>query len=178
MNRRLSFILTLAAIFLLTACAGVAAPARTSSSVAKPEVTEAADEAVRIFMTVDCALVLENERAKQTARDIVTVLIERGHCDEKGLFFQDELVLAQKKSAYDALLATGLRISHRESTFGPFVTAIEGLGEGEGGATSGWVYLVNGEAPAVSSGLFFLSDGDVVQWRYSVEESDLMGDLP
>lgn len=178
MNRRLFFILALTAVFLLTACAGVNTPARTGSQAAKPEVTEAADEAIRIFITVDCALVLENERTKQTARDIVAVLIGRGHCDEKGLFFQDELVLAKKNSAYDALLATGLRISYRESAFGPFVMAIEGLGEGDGGATSGWVYLVNGKAPAVSSGLFSLSDGDVVQWRYSVEESDLMGDQP
>ena len=178
MNRRLFFILALIAVFLLAACAGANSPARTGSQSAKPGVTEAADEDVRILMTIDCALVLENERTKQTARDIVTVLIERGHCDEDGLFFQDELVLAQKKSAFDALLATGLGVSYRESAFGPFVMAIEGLGEGDGGATSGWVYLVNGKAPAVSSGLFSLSDGDVVQWRYSVEESDLMEDLP
>ena len=37
------------------------------------------------------------------------------------------------------------------------------------GDLSGWVYLVNGERPSVGCDAYKLSDGDVIEWHYSLE---------
>ena len=162
---RLAVLFLLFLSLFLTACAGNFAPEPSSSAPAS---------SIRVEVTVDCSLVLENPKTRQTAKDIVALLIERGHCDEKGVFFEGQLQLPLGKTAFDALLSTGLQVSYTSSSFGPFIHAINGLSDGDAGATSGWVYLVNGQAPTVSSGLYVLEDGDLIRWRYSVEESDLM----
>nr|WP_249435692.1 DUF4430 domain-containing protein [Paenibacillus sp. Marseille-Q4541] len=48
-----------------------------------------------------------------------------------------------------------------------YVKSIDGLGEFDHGAQSGWMYEVNGEFPNVSAGIFEVKDGDVVRWRYT-----------
>ncbi len=174
----LAAVLLPAVFFLSGACAGGAEPGQPDVSGTIPDAGEETGSTIHISISVDCASVLENPKSKQQARDMVALLIDRGLCDEQGFFFDKEMVLAGQGSAFDALRETELKLTYDSSSFGPFVRAVNGLGAGDGGSTSGWVYLVNGEAPAVSSGLFILSDGDVVQWRYSVEESDLMRDLP
>jgi hypothetical protein len=165
-------LLLLAVLLFVASCSGTAPPG-------EPEVTETeAGDPIRVEVSVDCSLVLEKEKTKQNAKDVVDLLIARGRCDREGVFFRGDLVLYAGASAFDALQATGLKVNYLDSSFGPFVQAIEGLGQGDGGGTSGWVYLVNGQAPAVSSGLYQLADGDQVRWRYSVEEADTMGDSP
>lgn len=50
-----------------------------------------------------------------------------------------------------------------------YIRGIENLYELEYGTLSGWVYRVNGESPSVGCGQFSLSDGDVVEWIYSLD---------
>lgn len=69
-------------------------------------------------------------------------------------------------TAYDALCATGLSISTKNSQYGIYVSAIGGLAEFEYGGKSGWMYSVNGSAPNVSCSSYKLKDGDVVSWYY------------
>lgn len=74
----------------------------------------------------------------------------------------------QGASAYDALMACGLSVNASNSAYGVYVSAIGGLAEKEHGASSGWMYSVNGTAPAVSCSSYILRDGDSVQWYYTV----------
>ncbi len=71
-------------------------------------------------------------------------------------------------TAYDALCATGLSVTSKNSQYGIYVSAIGGLAEKEFGGSSGWMYSVNGSAPNVSCGKYVLKDGDRVSWYYVV----------
>lgn len=73
-------------------------------------------------------------------------------------------------TAYDALCALGVSVNAGNTGFGVYVSAIGGLAEKEHGATSGWLYTVNGTQPATAASNYELSDGDVVRWVYSVSE--------
>ena len=71
-------------------------------------------------------------------------------------------------TAYDALCATGLSVASKNSQYGIYVSAIDGLAEFEYGGSSGWMYSVNGSAPDVSCGKYVLKDGDRISWYYVV----------
>lgn len=71
-------------------------------------------------------------------------------------------------TAYDALCATGLSVTSKNSQYGIYVSAIGGLAEFEYGGSSGWMYSVNGSAPNISCGKYVLKDGDRVSWYYVV----------
>ncbi len=76
--------------------------------------------------------------------------------------------LEQGASAYDALCALGVSVSSSQSMYGVYVTAIGGLAEKDGryGASSGWMYAVNGARPNVSCSAYALKDGDRITWTY------------
>lgn len=69
-------------------------------------------------------------------------------------------------TVYDALCALGLSVNAHGSSFGTYVAAIGGLAEKEHGATSGWMYSVNGVTPNTACSNYVLSDGDRVVWYY------------
>lgn len=168
-------ILLLAVLLVLFACDG--APPPPSGGREPSDTRGETERVIRVDLAIDCALVLEKDQVRQQAKDVVALLIDRGRCDPEGYLFKGQVGLAEGQTPFAALEATGLAISYTNSAFGPYVKAIEGLGDGDGGTTSGWVYLVNGQTPSISSGLYHLEDGDRLQWRYSIEASDTMGDL-
>jgi glucan-binding YG repeat protein len=47
-----------------------------------------------------------------------------------------------------------------------YVQGINGQMEKDKGATSGWIYSINGVTPNVSSGDFDIKEGDVIEWIY------------
>ena len=69
-------------------------------------------------------------------------------------------------TVYDALCALGLSVNAHGSSFGTYVAAIGGLAEKEHGATSGWMYSVNGTTPMTACSNYVLSNGDNVVWYY------------
>lgn len=69
-------------------------------------------------------------------------------------------------TVYDALCALGLSIGSQDSIHGVYVSSINGLAEKEHGASSGWMYAVNGKLPNMACSAYKLVDGDSVQWRY------------
>lgn len=66
-------------------------------------------------------------------------------------------------NAYDALAATNAVLEGSSS----YVTSIDGLAEKAAGATYGWMYEVNGEAPTVAADGYVLQAGDTVRWYYT-----------
>lgn len=69
-------------------------------------------------------------------------------------------------TVYDALCALGLSVNAHGSSYGTYVAAIGGLAEKEHGATSGWMYSVNGVTPMTACSNYVLSNGDSVVWYY------------
>lgn len=69
-------------------------------------------------------------------------------------------------TVYDALCALGLSIGSQDSIHGVYVSSINGLAENEHGASSGWMYAVNGKLPNMACSAYKLVDGDFIQWRY------------
>ena len=78
-----------------------------------------------------------------------------------------ELSLPVGSTALDAVLESGLEVSVRDTTYGPYVEGIGGLFEKQHGGSSGWLYFVNGSSPTFTAGNYELSEGDVVEWRYT-----------
>ena len=66
----------------------------------------------------------------------------------------------------------GFGITVKETSWGPFVSCIAGKCEGSEGATSGWMYQVNGNTPMVGASEYHVKDGDVVVWYFSSSMSD------
>ena len=69
-------------------------------------------------------------------------------------------------TVYDALCALGLSVNAHGSSYGTYVAAIGGLAEKEHGATSGWMYSVNGVTSNTACSNYVLSNGDRVVWYY------------
>ena len=68
----------------------------------------------------------------------------------------------------------GISIDWKTSQYGPYVVAINGLGEFDRGNGSGWMYKVNGAFPSLSAGDYKLKTGDEVVWIYT---EDLGNDI-
>ena len=52
---------------------------------------------------------------------------------------------------------------------GGYVNGINNIYEFDCGAGSGWKYFVNGWEPNYGCGKYILTDGDVIQWRYTCD---------
>ena len=61
----------------------------------------------------------------------------------------------------------GFSFTIKETSWGPFVSCIAGKCEKSEGATSGWMYQVNGQTPMVGAHEYEVKDGDVVVWYFS-----------
>lgn len=82
--------------------------------------------------------------------------------------FSKSLTLDEGATVFDALAAAGVDFVARDSAYGKYVAAIGGLAEKQHGGTSGWMYSVNGEIVMTSCSNCVLSQGDRVQWFYTV----------
>lgn len=74
--------------------------------------------------------------------------------------------LDQGATVYDALKATGVSMNASNTQYGIYVSSIGGLAEKEHGATSGWMYSVNGVTPMTACSNYKLSNGDRIIWYY------------
>ena len=91
-------------------------------------------------------------------------------CDvESAANWQGAVVLPQGANAYDALLGSGLLVNSRQTQFGIYVMAIDGVAERSHGSQSGWKYDLNDEFVPMSADKCVLSDGDVLHWYFSVD---------
>jgi len=86
---------------------------------------------------------------------------------------QTQFDIAQGETAYDLLTQAARTYGIRLDTSGAqgmmYVSGINYLYEFACGELSGWVYLVNGERAGIGCDQYVLSDGDVIEWRYSCE---------
>ena len=76
------------------------------------------------------------------------------------------VTLEQGASVYDALIASGANVNARNTGYGVYVAAINGVAERDFGAQSGWMYAVNGVYPNTACSNYVLSDGETISWVY------------
>ena len=115
------------------------------------------EAAFTVKLTVDCkdAVDYGYEAAKNVAED--------------GNIYSGEVGVPENGTAVDALKAAGLVVAVEDSEYGPYVSSIASLAQGDCGSSSGWTFMVNGEYPPTSAGDTVLSEGDEVVWTLYCE---------
>lgn len=116
-----------------------------------------------------------DERTMQVtvgAYDYNAVTAKLDGASESGVIFEETVRVPTTASADDAVRAAakaaGQTVTIEDSSFGPYLTAINGLISGTGGGYSGWTMVYNGVFPSVGMGGLTLSDGDELAFHYSV----------
>ena len=128
---------------------GDGAPANPGGNVAP--------QSINVTLSINCSVAIEAGSA--TAKAV----------SDNGAMRYATLRLNAGTSVYDALVASGAGLSTQGSPGSPlgiYVSAIDGLSQGEAGPQSGWKYYVNGTAPGMSCDRYTLTNGDVIEWRY------------
>ena len=73
------------------------------------------------------------------------------------------LELSPGSTVMDALRATGIAFAGSSS----YVSSIDGLYAGMYGASSGWMYSVDGVTPMRAANTYGITDGNAIRWYYS-----------
>ena len=114
------------------------------------------------------------ETSKGEAVGSVTLSVE---CEAAGkTFFPSAPVdIYDGDTAFDVLLRIAnenrIAVAYSRPYGDVYVSAIGGVSEFDYGATSGWMYSVNGVSPSVSASACKLKSGDVLAWYYVTEIS-------
>ncbi|WP_346685575.1 DUF4430 domain-containing protein [Enteroscipio rubneri] len=108
------------------------------------------------------------DAASQQASMSVNVVVDTSAVEGAPVSYDAPVTLDEGASAFDALQATGLSVNVTESSYGSYVSAVEGLAAGDHGDMSGWMYEVNGAEAQVAASAYVLSKGDSVRWYYTV----------
>ncbi len=111
--------------------------------------------------------------------DLIAGKTDAPHIPENGVILdKTEYAFSAGDTVFDILTqAARTNGIHMEYSGSPEMAYIQGIGnvyEFDFGDLSGWVYHVNGESPSVGCGEYTVSDGDVIEWLYSL---DLGNDL-
>ncbi|MFA6948535.1 MAG: DUF4430 domain-containing protein [Eubacteriales bacterium] len=88
-----------------------------------------------------------------------------------------EFALSEGETVYDILVEAAKTYAIQLESSGAvsgsaklaYISGINYLYEFDGGDLSGWIYRVNGEIPSFGCGDYTLSDGDAVEWLYTLE---------
>lgn len=101
-----------------------------------------------------------------TAQEITTSLqIDKGEGSAVKVY---TVKVKEGETALDQLhhasAANGFAVETKDSSYGAFVQGIDGLA---GGASSYWLFSVNGKAAEVGAGDYKLQEGDVVEWKFT-----------
>lgn len=100
-------------------------------------------------------------------------VVERDGLPSDGVILAaTRLEIREGGTVLDALVEAArlnrLQLEYSGSGSMAYVLGIEYLYEFDGGDLSGWIYRVNGVSPSVGCGGLTLSDGDVIEWEYTL----------
>lgn len=157
-KRRMQTLIALVCALMLTvalsACAQESSPQNDQGS---SEPAPQAETALTVNLKIDCkeAVDAENKTALEASED--------------GIMFDGTLDLEEGATIYDALVASGVNITSSDSSYGKYVSAINGLAAGDQGEMSGWIFTLNGEDVMVSADQQELADGDSIAFNFILE---------
>ena len=113
-----------------------------------------------VTMTIRCDTIADEEKVNDYVPDDGVILEEKEFSVSEGDTVYDVLIEAAK---WDEL-----HVDHRGSNESAYIAGINHLYEFDYGDLSGWMYRVNGEFPDVGCGSYTLSDGDKIEWLYTM----------
>lgn len=120
-----------------------------------------------VTVSVDCSAVLAAMERIDERINQASVIPKDGI-----VIASRETAVAEGATAFDALVAAArerrVAVDYVGSLYGVYVRGIGHIYEFGFGDMSGWVYEVNGESPDVSAGEFVLSEGDSVEFIYTI----------
>lgn len=144
-------------------------PVQTTKAPAQPAATQAPQA-----QTVTCTVGIDCKTAVEKGNAVALKIAPNGV-----IAAQMTVEIPAGGTVYDALQAAakkrGLVVSKSGSGKNVYVTGIQSLGEGDAGAGSGWMYLLNGRAVQKSASAQTVQQGDVVQWRYTCDAGKDIG---
>lgn len=113
----------------------------------------------------------------------VDALLALGDLPADGILLSETtLVLREGDSAFGLFVRAArihrLTVEHEgseKSLSGVYVKGVNGLSEFSCGASSGWLFTVNGRIPETSPSAYYPSDGDVIEWRYETDLNEFFG---
>ncbi|MCD8312508.1 MAG: DUF4430 domain-containing protein [Firmicutes bacterium] len=93
---------------------------------------------------------------------------------EDGIILEPTVIeISEGDTVYDVTVAAARAMSiPLDIAEGSYVRGIDYIYELDYGDLSGWVYIVNGALPSVGCGEYTLSDGDVIEWAYTLSLGD------
>ena len=87
-----------------------------------------------------------------------------------GVLFSGDVQVPEEGTVKDALEASGLTLSTRQSLgMGTYVAGINGIMEKAKASTSGWVFSVNGERSQYSCDAAKVDAGDAIEWDWKLD---------
>lgn len=146
--------------------------------------------AVGVVMAVDFKSADSGDTAKENVVGSVTLSIRcdtvkdepalEGRYSDGAILDTVTLDIAEGDTVYSLLVEAakkhGLHIENDGNTQLPYIVGIANIYEFDFGDTSGWVYYVNGKQATISSGAYKVSDGDVIEWKYTKELGNDIGE--
>ncbi len=106
--------------------------------------------------------------------DRIVGLSDEAHIPEDGIILDDfQLDIAEGETVYDILAeasrVNGIQFENNGTESLAYIVGIGYIYEMQFGDLSGWVYHVNGSSPSVGCGEYRLSDGDRIEWIYTLD---------
>ena len=112
-----------------------------------------------VEITVSCEKILGKTDADYIPKD--------------GIILSDNFAIEEGETVFDILVEAarkyGIQLEYSGTPEMAYVSGINYLYELDFGDLSGWVYHVNGVSPSVSCGEYKLSDGDIIEWHYTLD---------
>lgn len=96
------------------------------------------------------------------------------HVPENGVILAEtEIEFEEGDTVYNALArvcaANKIHVETSGAEKTVYIEGINNIYETDFGDLSGWTFWVNGDSPSVSCGDYELTDGDIIEWRYTLE---------
>ncbi len=124
-----------------------------------------------LFVSSSQALAASSQSDQSTAQTISVAVVVSGYSATVGKSVYvpaTNTVVEDGKTAADAInQVLGNRAVYKDSTYGAYITSIDGLAEKDGGERSGWMYLVNGQFAPVGVGEYTLHNSDLITLVYT-----------
>lgn len=140
---------------------------RTSTTTKKTTTSTTTSSKQYCYLSIECSAILDNMDNLKSGHD--------KYVPSDGYIIKNyKFEITGKETVYDVLKEAckdnGIKLTAKKTSTGKrmeiYVQGINNLDEKDCGKYSGWVYRVNGIAPAKSSSLYTVSSGDRITWSY------------
>ena len=140
---------------------------RTRTTTKKTTTSTTTSSKQYCYLSIECSAILDNMDNLKSGHD--------KYVPSDGYIIKNyKFEITGKEKVYDVLKEAckdnGIKLTAKKTSTGTrteiYVQGINNLDEFDCGKYSGWIYRVNGIAPAKSSSMYTVSSGDRITWSY------------